>query len=317
MAPGRVTARQLWVVTESIHAVTYFAPACRGALRDAGLRGFWDGYFAARAAPLGAVAAGPVVAAFYNFHPSMVQRAIPSCWRVTGPAELVVIRAAAAAAARFDLVAPDVRSAMEATLPALRVVSAHCAADGRVMAGANRVVWPSVAVALGRRGLGARRAAMAELWQACTTVREHRGDGHAGALLTHGLSGLEAHLLAAGTQGLPPDVLRQNRGWSDHEWAGGTAVLVGRGLLHPDGRATEAGHRLRQSVEAMTDAMAEQPFAPLSDAAIDALYGVLVRGAALIQASGVFPFPNPMGLPELPTLSDRSTSSAVPERPDR
>jgi hypothetical protein len=136
-------------------------------------------------------------------------------------------------------------------------------------------------------------------------------------LLTHGLSGLEAHLLAAGTQGLPPDVLRQNRGWSDHEWAGGTAVLVGRGLLHPDGRATEAGHRLRQSVEAMTDAMAEQPFAPLSDAAIDALYGVLVRGAALIQASGVFPFPNPMGLPELPTLSDRSTSSAVPERPDR
>ena len=93
--------------------------------------------------------------------------------------------------------------------------------------------------------------------------------------------------------------------------------MAGRGLLHPDGRATEAGYQLRRSVEAMTDAMAEQPFAPLSDVEIASLYGVLFRCAALIQASGVFPFPNPMGLPELPTLSDRSTSSAVPERPDR
>jgi hypothetical protein len=146
---------------------------------------------------------------------------------------------------------------------------------------------------------------------------EHRGDGHVAALLTHGLSGLEADLLAAGTQDLPADVLRQNRGWNDHEWARGSARLAGRGLLHPDGRATEAGHRLRRSVESMTDALAEQPFAALSDEEVSSLYGIFFRCAALIQASGVFPFPNPMGLPELPTLSERSTSSAVPDRPDR
>ena len=74
---GRVTARDLWVAAESVHAVTYFAPECRTALREAGLRGFWSGYFAARAAPLGRVGAGPVTAAFFNFHPAMVARAVP------------------------------------------------------------------------------------------------------------------------------------------------------------------------------------------------------------------------------------------------
>ena len=66
----RAASRALWVAAESIHAVTYFAPGCRAALRDAGLKGFWAGYFAARAAPLGAVGAGPVTAAFANFHPT-------------------------------------------------------------------------------------------------------------------------------------------------------------------------------------------------------------------------------------------------------
>jgi len=83
--PGRVTARALWVVVESVHAVTYFAPAALQPLREAGLKGFWAGYFAARSAPLGAVAAAPVAAAFFNFDPAMVRRAVPSCWAVIDP----------------------------------------------------------------------------------------------------------------------------------------------------------------------------------------------------------------------------------------
>ena len=43
----------MWTLFEPVHAVTYFAPEARSAFEAAGLRGFWRGYFAGRAAPLG------------------------------------------------------------------------------------------------------------------------------------------------------------------------------------------------------------------------------------------------------------------------
>ena len=47
--------RHMWTLFEPIHDVTYFHPAARAAFEEAGLRGFWRGYFAGRAAPLGPV----------------------------------------------------------------------------------------------------------------------------------------------------------------------------------------------------------------------------------------------------------------------
>jgi hypothetical protein len=302
VAPGRVSARQLWVVLESVHAVTYFAPICRLARREAGLPGFWAGYFAARAAPLGAVEAGPVVAAFFNFHPAMVHRAIPSSWDVVDPGQLVVDRAVAAARALAELCPSDVVTEMAAARPALRSVAARGGGEGRVMAGANRALGLGTTLSEGlrQRGLGRVETELAEVWQLCTTLREHRGDGHVAALLTHGLSGLEAHLLVSATLGQAPDVLRDSRGWTAQQWEEGGQELARRGLLAPDGRTTEAGHALRQSVEAMTDDLAETAFVDLSDEAVDALYQALLAGARQVQSSGVLPFPNPMGLPALP-----------------
>jgi hypothetical protein len=305
LAQGRVTARQLWVVLESVHAVTYFAPGCRHALRDAGLKGFWQGYFAARAAPLGEVGAGPVAAAFFNFHPAMVRKAVPSCWDVADPARLVVDRAAAASVALDELCGGEARvgaDALEqgiAALPALRAASLRCRSEGRVMAGANAKLWPMIEPELRRRQLSSRQVHAAELWQACTTLREHRGDGHVAALLAHGLSGLDAHLLAAGTQGVAPEVLRDSRGWTEAQWDGALLGLVDRGLLQSDGLATEAGFLLRQNLEAMTDVLAAPPFAPLPDEELARLHASLLACARHIQESGCIPFPNPMGLPEL------------------
>lgn len=62
---------------ESIHAVTYFSPEPVGALVDAGYRGFWMGYFAGRAAPLGAAGPEVVAALFYNFALARVAKALP------------------------------------------------------------------------------------------------------------------------------------------------------------------------------------------------------------------------------------------------
>jgi hypothetical protein len=289
----------MWVDAESVHAVTYFAPTCRRSLRDAGLKGFWAGYFAARAAPLGAVGAGPVAAAFFNFDPAMVRRAVPSVWHVVDPAALTVRRAAAAAHALVEICTPEGLGALVAALPTLRHAAARCAGEGRPMTGANRELWSSVEPVLRRSGLDAPLIEVGEVWQACTTLREHRGDGHVAALLTEGLGGLEAHLLAAGTLGVPADLLRDNRGWTGEQWDEGVARLAGRGLLRPDGVATAAGHELRRRIEVVTDDLAAPAFAGLDDGAMADLHRALSGCATQVQRSGLLPFPNPMGLPAL------------------
>jgi len=71
VADAARTARAMWTLFEPIHAVTYFAPEARGAFEEAGLRGFWRGYFAGRAAPLGPASAAVVTASFFNFGPAL------------------------------------------------------------------------------------------------------------------------------------------------------------------------------------------------------------------------------------------------------
>src|ERR1700675_2138742 len=85
-------ARQLWTRAEPLHALTYFAPESQQAFEDAGLHGFWRGYFAGRAAPLGKAPAGMVTATFYGFHPAFVARAIPSIWSIVTPARALDAR---------------------------------------------------------------------------------------------------------------------------------------------------------------------------------------------------------------------------------
>ncbi len=254
------------------------------------MRGFWSGYFAARAAPLGRVGAGPVTAAFFNSHPGMVARAVPGCWEAVAPETLCRVRAIAAAEALGEVCGVEARSALLAALPLLRRAVAGCDGAGRVMAGANRSLWPRIATALGTGGLG-------EAWQACTTLREHRGDGHVAALVVHGLTGLQAHVLAAGTKAIPAEVLRDNRGWSEDDWEDAVRALTQAGLLHDDGRVTDAGRTRHGEVEELTDELAEPAYAALSDPALEELHGVLAACAADVAASGLVPYPNPMGLP--------------------
>ncbi len=161
------------------------------------------------------------------------------------------------------------------------------------MAAANRDLWPVVAADLGPDGL-------AEAWQATTTLREHRGDGHVAALVVHGLSGVEAHLLAAGTKGIAPEVLRDNRGWSEEDWDAATVVLASRGLLHRDGRATDAGRTLHAEVEALTDRLAAAGLPrPSATAPWRSCSARWSRAPRDVAASGLLPFPNPMGLPRV------------------
>jgi hypothetical protein len=80
------TARLMWTLFEPVHAVLYFTPEARSVFEQAGLRGFWRGYFAGRTAPLGMTSAAVAGASFFNFAPAMVARAIPGIWELITPA---------------------------------------------------------------------------------------------------------------------------------------------------------------------------------------------------------------------------------------
>jgi hypothetical protein len=287
------------VALESLHAVTYYARSCRHALRDRGLVGFWPGYFAARAAPLGRVGAGPVSAAFFNFDPVMVAHAVPGCWEVVDPAALTVVRAVAGSGALGELCSLDALGQAVGALPRLRIAASRSSGAGRTLTGVNRALWALIETELLRRGLDKHQLALAEVWQACTTLREHRGDGHVAALVAHGLGGCEAHVLAAAADGIPTEVLRDNRGWSRAQWEDAAAGLSRRGLLRPDGAASDDGLALRESIEVTTDVLAEEAYVSLADDDINDLYRALVPCARELQESSLYPFPNPMGLPQI------------------
>ena len=70
----------MWKLFEPLHAVTYFAEECIEEYSAAGLKGFWMGYFAGRAAPMGPVGPAVVGATFFSFNPDRVARALPDAW---------------------------------------------------------------------------------------------------------------------------------------------------------------------------------------------------------------------------------------------
>ena len=278
-------ARELWVRIETVHAVTYFAAESRAAAKDAGLQGFWMGYFGFRAAPMGPVGAGVVEAAFANFAPGMIRRAIPDAWSHASPDDLVLVRATAAATALRGAAADEVDAAVSIAPLLRRVVDAG--------------------VPLGRPLFAANAAIphfddpVEQLWQLCTTLREHRGDGHVAALAAAGIDGCQAHQLLIAEQGLPPDLFFDNRGWDDDQQRRSLEVLVSRGLIEGT-TLTELGADLRDQIEAITDERAAEPFnEALDEDDLARLDAVLTPLAEAVQASGVIPFPNPMGLPQL------------------
>ena len=280
-------ARTIWHHIETVNAVTYFASECRAAPEALGMQGFWMGYFAARSAPLGEVTPATVAATFFNFHPERPRRAIPEAYRYAKPTQVLDVRANAAAAAlrrvlgdaTADRLAHDV-------LPAMRGAIDAAAPAGLPLFAANRdVLSPTDPVAA--------------LWQAATTLREHRGDGHVALLAAAGLDGCEALVLFSASERIDPAMFQRSRGWSAGDWAAASERLRGRLLLDAGGTLTEHGRDLRQRIEWDTDALGIRPYAALGDAAVDAMLAALSPAARSIAAAGDIAFPNPMGLPSV------------------
>ncbi|MVU76731.1 hypothetical protein GPX89_05655 [Nocardia sp. ET3-3] len=268
----------MWRVLEPLHAVSYFSAECRAANKAIGLRGFWMGYFATRSAPLGAVGPSVVEATFYGFHPAMVRRAIPDAWSFATPDTVIATRTIAAAAVLRNLV-PDITTVAARTVPHLRDAIAAAEVAGRPLFAANR-------------DLPVPGDAVHALWQAATALREHRGDGHVACLLSEGIDGCEAHVLFSAARGVPPQLWRDNRGWSETDWEAARERLIERKLLDAEG-ITDPGRALREHLEARTDALAMTAYRGVPGM-LETL-SVLTPAARAVARSGEVPYPNPMG----------------------
>lgn len=288
----RTTARDMWHRLETIHSVVYFAPEVANAYKRIGLKGFWMGYFAGRAAPLGHASPELVTALFFNFHPAMVSRALPEAWRLAPPPAIL--------AARLD----GIDEALHRLLGerALRSADIAAAADlvDEATRGCELAGRPLFAA---YRSLPRPDSPHLRLWHAATLIREHRGDGHVAANLAYGLDGLAAHLMLCATGAVPRSSLQPHRGWSDEEWDAASRSLSSAGVIGEHGQLTEAGRTLRQRVEDVTDRLASEPWTHIGADRTKRLDELLRPVAESIVSSGIIPFPNPMGLPGPPVLS--------------
>lgn len=278
-------ARLIWHRLENLNAVAYFCQECRDEPARHGLKGFWAGYFACRAAPMGAVEAGVVEATFFNFHPRRVRAAIPDAWTVVAPSDLARARASAAAAALRRLLTADAAEQLAGdVLPVVQEIIDRAKGSGRPLFSANRDV-------------AAPPDPVAAMWQAATTLREHRGDAHVALLTIESLDGCEAHVLFAACEGTPAEMYQQSRGWSANDWQDAVDRLGARGLLRSDGRPTDPGRQLRERLERRTDEIAAEPYAGIGHDGVRRLLHELTPAAERIAATGEIMFPNPMGLP--------------------
>ncbi len=272
-------SRRLWKTAETVHAVTYFSEESIAAARELGYRGFWMGYFAFRAAPLGPVGPAAVEALFNNFHADRVARALPDAWEIAPPSVAIDRRRGAAAEAlrRFGVEGPD-----EYLLQAMFGSVATIAPHGRAMFAANRQIAPT-------------GDPVADLWQWCTTVREHRGDGHVAALAVLGIDGLEATVLLAADLGIDFELFEQSRGWERRHIDAALSRLGQHGLVDEDGGLTESGRSLRQEIEDLTDRQAFGVLSRLGEAH-ELVLAHLEGAAEAIRSAGAIPYPNPIGL---------------------
>ncbi|MCW2673238.1 MAG: hypothetical protein JWP14_1827 [Frankiales bacterium] len=269
----------MWQLLEPVHAVTYFDPAARMPLQQLGVEGFWAGYVVARAAPLGPVGPALATASFFGFHPRRAAAVLPDAWLRLSPADALEARSdGATGALRRHVVGVDVDELADLLWRA--AAAADC--EGRVLAAANQAIPRSP-------------DSLAALWQATTTLREHRGDGHVATLISHGIGPIEAMQLKVAAGESHAEDLRLGRGWSEDEWAAATVHLEALGWVE-GGRLTTDGQRARADVEAVTDAAARKPWSALSTGEAERAAELLGPVARSVWASGIVAPTNPVGV---------------------
>ncbi|PXX60906.1 hypothetical protein DFR70_10997 [Nocardia tenerifensis] len=261
---------RMFELVEPIATIT-FSEVPNEAFLAVGMRNYWDGYFAGRAAPLGLAPAAVVHAVFYNFAEGEVARHIPWVWGKVSPEEAIAVRERGSAAAlreRMGALAESAGLVRVADLATRAAVSAPT--EGR-------------ALYAGLRALDVPEEPVARLWHAATLLREYRGDGHNAALLAHGIGGTEAHVLMALDLGMAAEKFGRIHHLPEAQLAAVIDGLRDRGLVDAAGAFTDAGREVKQRIEIRTDELAAPAYDVLSADELDELIAGLEPIAATVN----------------------------------
>ncbi len=281
--PGRArplgwdsAARRLREAIEPIAMVSVWAEPAHREYAALGLD-FLQGYAYSRACALGEVEPGVVAATFGVFEPEMISQVYDSARQTCRLAEIRVARLAGAMDALQTVLADAEAGGLAGVVAALRRgIEAGDPAGRPLYAGLSSLRWPG--------------DELGGLWHAATMLREYRGDSHLAACLAAGLSGLESNILTELWIGWEPLAYTATRGWSDEAMAQAMAALRERGLAD-GGTLTEAGKRVRDSIEEATDA-AMRPLTAAIGGELDDVVERCTEIAERIVARGWFP-PDP------------------------
>jgi hypothetical protein len=270
MSHALAKVHRMFELLEPIAAITY-SEVSNEEFLALGMRNFWDGYFAGRAAPLGLAPAEVVHAVFYNFADGEVARHIPWVWGKLTPQDAIAVRERGSATAlrrRLGALADSPELVRMGDLATRAAVSAPT--EGR-------------ALYAGLRALNLPEEPVARLWHAATLLREHRGDGHNAALLAHGIGGTEAHVLLACSLGMKPEKFGRIHHLPKAQLAAVVDGLRARGLVDDSDGFTDAGRQIKERIEALTNELAAPAYDVLSAAELDELITGLEPIAAAAQ----------------------------------
>jgi hypothetical protein len=275
-----IVSRKNWRALEPVHAQVYFSPEN---FEEYAALGYdvkanpLAGYFPARAAAMGAVNAATVQATFFNFSEIAVVFGMDKAWEIATPEQLI--------AARYrgvdrtlrrlcgDLLdSPDVERAVELA----RTATEGCTPYGRPLYAGNAALeWPDTP--------------HLQLFHAVTLLREFRGDGHIAALVSEGVTGLQAAIMhVAQGDAWTREPLRKTRVYTSEQWDEACVVLRERGWLDESDQFTETGAAVRQRIEDQTDVLALPPWEHLGEEGCEQLRA-LVRplSKAIVDGGGV------------------------------
>ncbi len=203
---------------------------------------FFGGYVLGRAGVMGQPSPSVVAAAFAAFEPSVIEGVYAQALATLSRDEALEITfESTAESLRATLVDSDEAEVAEVGQQLASVVDGLEPTGRALFAGVQAIPW--LDDPYGR------------LWQACLSLREHRGDAHIAAYINAGFGAVDMNILTELWLGYPLGEYSGTRAWPDEATASSMAGLRERGLIDDEHNLTDTGRATRDAIEASTDEM--------------------------------------------------------------
>lgn len=267
-------ARRLRDAIEPIAMHDVWSASVNAAMAERGLD-FFPAYVVGRAAPLGEVPGAVVAATFGVFEPTVIGGMWDEGRAKLSPKEMVALRdRVTGESLRATIGSAASEDAVVAVAEVLERAIDAVDGTGRPLFAALRA-QPRLADPYGR------------LWRATDAVREHRGDSHIIAWVSHGLDPIQANLSTELWWHLPLRSYVRTRGWSEQQIDAAVDDLRDRGLMDGD-EFTEQGEALRADIELCTDLQERSIVKTLADD-FEELCMILTPMKDKLVAGGAYP----------------------------